>query len=434
VCDNDRKVAYLAMPCYGELTTGAAKGFFTASAGKLRVNMKAQESSLLSLNMNVLWCWALNAAHRGERVDYFAMQHADIEPEPGWLDVLVEELEAKKLDVLGVVAPIKDQQGVTSIAMARPDGDTWRVHGRLTMREVYRLPETFTSEDLGYPLLLNTGLWVAKWGDWCRRIHFTIHDRIVFNAEQETYFAEVESEDWFVSRLFHEEGLKVGCTRKVELGHRGPMAFGNHEPWGNEWFDSRSLKQSVLDERAAGDWFPHDVAGWLTEGEGRELARLAEGKVVLEVGAYCGRSTICLAQTAKSVGVIDTFDGRGTHLPGDTLRLFRRNLRRHNAASKVTVYQGESVKVLEGLPPVYDLVFIDGSHDRDSVAADIEAAANVLRPGGLLVFHDYHDEDPGVVEAVDELVATGAELVGRCESLAIVRPIAGNLVEMNHHV
>jgi hypothetical protein len=37
--------------------------------------------------------------------------------------------------VLGVVAPIKDQRGVTSIAMAKPDLDPWTITGRLTMRE-----------------------------------------------------------------------------------------------------------------------------------------------------------------------------------------------------------------------------------------------------------------------------------------------------------
>ena len=40
----------------------------------------------------------------------------------------------------------------------------------------------------------------------------------------------------------------------------------------------------------------------MTEEEGQELARLAEGKVVLEIGAYAGRSTICLAQKAVTVG------------------------------------------------------------------------------------------------------------------------------------
>ena len=48
------------------------------------------------------------------------------------------------------------------------------------------------------------------------------------------------------------------------------------------------------------DWRPegynvHRVRGWLTQAEGDKLARLAEGKKVLEIGSYCGRSTIAMA-------------------------------------------------------------------------------------------------------------------------------------------
>jgi SAM-dependent methyltransferase len=419
-----KKLVYLGMPSYGELTDGAARAFYCATAGgRLSVNRLVRGSSLLALNMNHLWCWALNAVHRGERVDYFAMQHSDIEPQPGWLDELVAELEAQRFDVLGVVAPIKDQEGKTSIALAHESGDPFRVHCRLTMREIYRLPETFTSADVGHPLLINTGLWVVRWNqDWCRQVHFTVNDEIVFNEAKDAYEPLVESEDWFISRAFHGLGLKVGCTRKIELGHRGPMLFGNHQPWGTLEFDKYNAEKSPLDDRPPCDWFPHSVAGWLSEDEGRKLAELAAGKAVLEIGAYCGRSTICLAQKAKSVGVIDTFDGRATPAQGDTFQLYRRNLRRHGVAEKVTAHRGTSRELLANLPPIYDLVFIDGDHGHEAVLADAEGAARLLRPGGLLVFHDYGERDPGVVQAVDELVAAGAEILDRCGDLAVVRP------------
>lgn len=425
-----KKVAYLGMPTYGSMTDGAARGFFVAThpGSELVVNRKTQCSSLLALNMNHLWCWALNAEFRGERVDYFAMQHSDIQPLNGWLDDLIEELEANQLDVLGVVAPIKDQEGKTSIAMAHPSGDPFQITGRLTMREVYRLPETFTSEHVGHSLLLNTGLWVVKWGDWCKQIHFTVNDEIAFAEDKHCYLPQVESEDWFISRAFHALGLKVGCTRKIELGHAGHAVFGNTQPWGSLEFDKYHLEKSILDDKPL-DWFPHNVAGWLTESEGQELARLAEGKVVLEIGAYAGRSTICLAQKAVCVGVIDTFDGRGTSMPCNTLPLFSKNIRQYGLADKVQTLQGESLEVMATLAPAYDIIFIDGSHDRESVAADAEAASRLLKPDGLLVFHDYQANDPGVTEAIDEFIAGGATLVSRRGSLAVVRPPAGVLLE-----
>lgn len=420
----EKKVVCLGMPAYGEITTGAAMGFYRSSRRQnYDLRLLSHNSSLLAQNMNCLWTWALNIAHK-ERVDYFAMMHADIEPREFWLDTLIDELEAKRLDVLGVVAPIKDQRGVTSIAMAKADLDPWRIAGRLTMKEIYRLPETFTSEDIGAPLLLNTGLWVCKFNeDWCRQVHFTVNDRICFDQKKNEYFAQCEPEDWFISRLFHELNLKIGATRKVELGHRGTMSFGNTEPWGNNEFDREYFERSPLDKLGPADWFPHSVAGWLTEDEGKKLAQLAAGKIVLEIGSFCGRSTICLAQTAKSVGAVDTFDGRGTALQGNTLELFKRNLRRHFVEKKVNILQGESADILENLPPVFDLIFIDGSHDINSVRRDIELAEPLLRtPESLLVFHDYQSADQGVTDAVDELIASGAELIERYGTLAVVKP------------
>jgi len=420
-----KKVVCLGMPCYGEMTAGAAVGLLSHARSKsLAVETRIEQSSLLAQNMNILWTWALNRAQKDEPIDYFAMQHADIEPKEGWLEMLVAELEEKKLDVLGVVAPIKDQRGVTSIAMARKDGDPWRVHGRLTMKEIHRLPETFTSDDLGYPLLLNTGLWVCKFDiQWAYAVCFTVNDRICYDKEKKIWFVQVEPEDWNLSRQFHKLGLKVGCTRNVELGHRGTVLFGNTQPWGPYEYDQEYLTESAIPREVA-DWFPADVAGWLSEDEGKELARLAAGKVVLEIGAYCGRSTICLAQKARSVGTIDPFDGRGTEVPGETFQLFSKNVTAHGVANRVNVLHGTSEDILPSLPPVYDLVFIDGAHDRESVLRDAELATAVLKPGGVLVFHDYSRPatDFGVTQAVNEVLGGGATLLSRCDSLAVVRP------------
>jgi SAM-dependent methyltransferase len=113
------------------------------------------------------------------------------------------------------------------------------------------------------------------------------------------------------------------------------------------------------------------------------------------------------------------FDGRATATPGDTLATFERNIRRHGVEKRVNVLQGESAAVLPNLPPVFDLIFIDGDHSREAVLADAEKATNLLRPGGVLCFHDFRSPaDPGVTKAVEDLIDKGGELINVVGTLA----------------
>jgi hypothetical protein len=417
----------LGMPGYGTLTPGAARGFWHASQDADQVIHVSNEGSLLAANFNYLWCAALNFNQKMCPLDYFAMQHADVEPEDCWLDFLVEELEQNKLDVLGVAIPIKDTHGMTSIGLDHPDGNTWKPLCRLSMAEIHRLPPTFTSADVGHKVLINTGLWVCRFSESvCRQLHFTINDRIV-QLPDGSYSHQCESEDWYFSRLCHEMNLKIGVTRKIRVGHRGDIQFSNTGPWGSWDYDKHGVTRSVIPEPAAGTFeFPHDVDGWLTEREGVALAHHARGKRVLEIGSYAGRSTICLAQTAEHVTAVDWFDGRGTPEPRNTAGEFRQNVERYGVAEKITTAAPDSIWPL----PRYGLAFIDGAHDYDSVADDTRKAMSMLAPGGLLAFHDYRSHmgeldarwDPGVSQAVDELIADGGEILERYDTLAIVRP------------
>jgi hypothetical protein len=434
----------LCMPGYNNgLTGGAARGFYRASRGDqahrpVRLSLNDASSSLLAHNFNRLWTVALNAVHRGLRLDYFAMLHADVEPEEFWLDTLIDELEEQKLDVLGVAVPIKDHHGLTSIAVDREDPDSWRPRCRLTMREIFRLPETFTSRDVGGDLLINTGCWVCKFNmDWATEVYFTIRDRIVFDKSLGAYKPEVEPEDWFFSRTCHALGLRVGCTRKVKLDHAGSAKYRNTEPWGDPFDVDYISGGSTLPPTAApedvGFRFPSDVDGWLSYDEGLALSKLANGKDVLEIGSYCGRSTICMAQTANRVVAVDPFDGRGTpRMNHSTLESFKNNIERYGVAGKVDTLVGtadEALTEFDHYVP-FDLVFIDGAHDADSVRNDISHARRLLKPDGLLAFHDYRVHpgqydgrwDPGVTTAVDELVKSGGELLSVNSTVAVVRP------------
>jgi len=378
-----------------------------------------QQGSLLASNFNQLWCGALNTVLSGKRVDYFAMLHDDVGPDDFWVDTLIDELEAKQLNVLGVAVPIKDTRGETSLALHK-EGDNWNPAGRLTMHDIHQLPETFTSDDIGKPLLLNTGCWVCKFDmAWVDQVHFEINDRIVLKEHANgewRYRAETEPEDWRFSRVCHQLGLKIGATRKVAAHHRGELDFSNARPWGSQTYDSDAMAISPVPGA-----FPYEIQGWLREDEGKALANLARSKRVLEIGSYCGLSTVCMARTAEHVTAVDYFDGRSTPSPQDTLPTFRRNLERYGVADKVSICHPHEPYTL----PEYDFVFIDAAHDYESVRDDIERARNVLADGGLIAFHDYHEPaHQGVTNAVDELLSDGGKLISITDTLAVVAPPA----------
>lgn len=240
------KIALLGMPSYGLCSPGAARGFFRSTDGrKVQSSMVNFESSLLAQSFNVLWVSAINSVLSGKQIDYFAMLHADVEPGDFWLDRLIEEMEAKELDVLSAVIPIKDHKGLTSAGYESVPFDEWKIGGRLSMTEVFRLPETFTEAEVGRPILMNTGCWVCKFDvNWAKKICFTIKDRIV--EENGLFRADVMPEDWNVSRQFRELGLRVGLTRKIQLLHRGTQAWGNDRPWGTMEFDKAYVSNSIV--------------------------------------------------------------------------------------------------------------------------------------------------------------------------------------------
>ena len=219
--------------------------------------------------------------------------------------------------------------------------------------------------------------------------------------------------------------------------HDGEQTFTNTSPWGDA-FDQEYVKQSLIPETGPhGFEFPYDVGGWLSYEEGTTLGELATGKRVLEIGSYQGRSTVCLAQMAKEVVAIDPHTGEATGRPMDTLATLKANLRKHNLDNVEIVVSTTAEVVDEDLLGQFDLVFIDGAHDRQSVQYDLEFALRRLAPGGLLAFHDYRKFpgefdgrwDPGVSETVDEFLATGAKLISTHATLAVVKPPADILME-----
>ena len=247
-----RPSVLLSLPSYGNPCPGSVRAAYQYAARNVHLHTAETTASLLAHGFNSAWCAALTAMEDGTQLDYFSMLHSDVEPvppsrpdEPYWLNVLIDELERTKADVLSCVVPIKDPRGVVSTAVA---GDTpWNPLFRLTMQQVMMLPETFSAADLGHPdraLLVNTGCWIARAGKWMYDFPgFTINDRLVRTqvatpeGVKAVWRPEVEPEDWFASRWFANRGMKVLATRKVKVNHVGVMRYGNDGGWGELAFD-----------------------------------------------------------------------------------------------------------------------------------------------------------------------------------------------------
>ena len=150
-------------------------------------------------------------------------------------------------------------------------------------------------------------------------------------------------------------------------------------------------------------------------------ADVPPGSEIIEIGTFEGRTALNLAINAPAGVLIATLDlpadqpsaldieaseRRYVDKPTPGARLRRCNTIWRSAAARVEQLRGDSA--------TYDwsphhgragLVFVDGSHSFDYARKDSETALRLVRPGGVVLWHDY-GVWPGVNQALEELEAT----------------------------
>lgn len=166
------------------------------------------------------------------------------------------------------------------------------------------------------------------------------------------------------------------------------------------------------------DWRDHALRamGFMPSDEGDALHRAATmataavpGRPIVEIGSYCGRSTIWLAAAAQRAGTVvfavdhhrgseENQVGWEHHDPSvvdghtglmDTLPIFRRAVFEAGLELCVVAVVGASPVVagaLDGFTAA--MVFIDGGHGVEPATADYEAWAPKVAIGGTLAIHD----------------------------------------------
>lgn len=191
------------------------------------------------------------------------------------------------------------------------------------------------------------------------------------------------------------------------------------------------------------------VKGFLDEREAACLYRLAleAGKKgpCLEIGSYCGKSSVYLGTACKENGTVlfslDYHTGSEEQQPGeeyfdpdlldresgkiDTLKFFRKTITDFDLDDVVIPVIGRSATIGRVWKTPLSLIFIDGSHAYDSVLSDYEIWGKNLMPGGYLLFHDIFS-DPAKGGQAPYRVYQQAVDSGRytempmCESLGIL--------------
>ncbi|WP_075184870.1 class I SAM-dependent methyltransferase [Teredinibacter haidensis] len=201
----------------------------------------------------------------------------------------------------------------------------------------------------------------------------------------------------------------------------------------------------------------HSIKGFLAEIEGNTLfqaaLRAAGIGPCLEIGSYCGKSTVYLGlacqQTGNTLYAVDHHRGSEEHQMGEEyhdIDLFDASVNKMDSFPRfrhtlnlallnetvVPVVASSAVTVRHWKTPL-GMVFIDGGHSDEMAINDCLRWSEKIAVGGLIAIHDIFEkpENGGQgpylgMQAV--LNRGGFELIDRVESLAILKR-RDNLVE-----
>lgn len=155
--------------------------------------------------------------------------------------------------------------------------------------------------------------------------------------------------------------------------------------------------------------------------------QLPQDAAIVEIGTWRGRSTCFLAECIKRSGksvkfwAVDTFEGSNeaahketiSGMATDLYTDFVANLKMCQVDDVVTPLRSTSTAASQQFQDQFlDFVMIDGSHDYESVRADIQTWLPKIKSGGIMAGDDYGGSWQGVTQAVDEHFGSQVMTVG----------------------
>ncbi len=154
------------------------------------------------------------------------------------------------------------------------------------------------------------------------------------------------------------------------------------------------------------------VKGFLAPDEAQALfnhaLELSATAPVLEIGSYCGKSTVYIGTACKKAGgvlyALDHHRGSEEHQLGeayhdadlydatagliDTFKEFRKTMRAADLEETVVPIVATSKLASKGWHTPLSMVFIDGGHSMEAAMADYQSWASHVIPDGVLAIHD----------------------------------------------
>jgi predicted O-methyltransferase YrrM len=190
----------------------------------------------------------------------------------------------------------------------------------------------------------------------------------------------------------------------------------------------------------------NSTKGFLDDDEGRCLydtaLQASRTGPCLEIGSYCGKSTIYIGIACKkSNGILFSIDhhrGSEEQQPGqpyfdpdlfhpetgrvDTFHEFRRTVEKARLEDTVVALVSRSDVAARLWKTPLSLVFIDGGHTEEAALADYNCWGPHVMPGGYLLIHDIF-EDPAQGGQAPRRIFNLACSSGQFERLPMVKTL-----------
>jgi len=139
------------------------------------------------------------------------------------------------------------------------------------------------------------------------------------------------------------------------------------------------------------------------------ISSLPSNITMAEIGCYAGESTELFLKSnkIKTLYAIDIWEDSlnlfkskwSDHSFSEVEEAFDKRLKDFKNVVKLKMTMGKAKDSL----PLLDFIYIDANHHYEFVKNDIQLSLGKLKPNSIISGHDYCEQSPGVIKAVNEI-------------------------------